>query len=888
MADNNRDDELLEKLRRALGFTEDSDSADEQSDNSDFTEDEKNVDEQSDVNEPTSEQIADEPSKEISDTESTSPAAFDTSVFDSSDTEETTVYQYDEGLTIFSDTLDRFYETDSNISLSQTENDKDDGDFSLDDFVTADFLPPHKEDAQSEIDDTIQDEPISVPDDDLSESESQDDPTQAVGDTLLAEDLISEHTKSAEPVVSSDTAPTGDTVEKTPILRQDATADDRTAFNRKFSTGIDEENAESDSYTEDENGIMDTIEQTALKRNSLLDDDDDDLDSIFEEGAFVAAPTVKRKDKKKKEKAPKEEKPKQEKKDDAHLFEYTEKAQTSLFASNYMKQRKSLKLRTKISVFLSAILLLIESLAAFGVNLPHVINVHRNPGVYSLVLLQLFLLISACAYTYLADGIRSLFKAKIAPESLASVYCIMTLIYGLTIAFTATPSNVCPAYFSPCALCILSLLFYKRRALEREIMGFQIVKSHRPKYVLESAEIDEESRKNNELFDYLPDDASAFKITKTTFVNDLVYKSKQPCADKSVLKYILPIVAAYFIITVTVLAVMRENVSSAVISGFSAVSIVLPGALFTGFSLPFYRSSLNAYEIDSAILSEQAADTFASASVVSFDDTEVFPFYAIRTGNFVTYNNSRPDYIIFAAASVFNKVGGPLGKIFAKTARELELTDNVKILKLEHDGIEAMVDSDNVLIGSAAFMERYNLDPTYSVEDETAESGNNKRVMFIASNGKINAKMRIKYTVDAEFARTIKRLARMGVCIAVMTSDPNIDTGLLSSEIDIGKYPIRVVKRAATDKNDTKETATADIISKGTPKTLLGALSICKKVKASIRTNVMAALLATAIGIMLSLLLLFTGKDATFNSLYIVLYRVFWIILAYVITALSI
>ncbi len=874
---NDREEEILEKLRQVLGFSDNSDTADD-------TDDEP-------VQETKSSEtlFSDNDVKKADKPQNT--AAFDTSVFDSSD--EPSPYHYDDGLIMFSDTLDRFFETGEVTAQKQKKDKAPEKEVTSketeDEFRTADFIPPARS-AEEISSDTVEREPVKSAEEADTAKQAPNEKNTVRGTAVFGLDDTSEKSK----YVGETNDISGDTVERSieekdnsteksdePTLRQDTTAADRIAFNRTFTTGAEElSDVDADSYTDAENDIMDSMQQV----HNAFDTSGEELDRIFGEGAFSAdnQPKTKVKRKEPEKVQPTAEKP------DKSLIEFTDIQQRKMLGSRYKAQLASIKKRRIIAIILGIFLLLFESLPAFGVSLPHFMSIDRNPGVYILILLQLFVLIGACALTYLSDGIRSLFKKKIIPETLAAIYCILTLAYGIAICVTATSDNVCPAFFSPCALCVISLLTYRYRTVRREALGFKVVASVKNKYVLESQPLEDTVKEGSDLFEYLPENASAFRISKTQFVNDFVHKSRQTCKDKSALNYILPITSGIFLIALITLLILKKDFGQALTAAFSLFSLIVPSALFAGFSLPFYRCSVNAFENDSAVLGEAAAEEFSTASVISFDDTEVFPSYSAKAGKLATYNDARIDYVIFAAASVFKKLGGPLCRVF-NTSKELELTDNVTVVRIEHDGVEAMVDNDNILIGSAAFMERNNLDPVYSVEDEKSEASNNKRVMFIASNGKMSAKMRIKYNADEEFTHTIRQLARTGMCIAIMTFDPNIDTGLLSSEIDINKYPVRVVKCSSSYEPLTvKPQASAEIVSKSSPKALLQTLALCKKVKASIRTNLLSVLLSIVIGGFMGGLILLTNSQSSVNSLWVVIYQIFWILLSYIITFISV
>ncbi len=862
MADNynNNDDELLEKLRKVLNFSSDSNSDNDNEEPESF------------------EEKKPEPKKVVN-------AAFDMSVFD--DAEETTPYQQDDDLISFSDTLDRFFETSTRPVAKNTSLDS-----------TASFVPPKKNTDKSDktADSTAPKKTVKEP-----EEESASDNTYGTKTDIseTQERTVKIHITDADST-SSDTKEiripyddvksesSGDTIampdtDNKNSDRQSSMPETggRTSFNRTFATGEDEI-INDDTYSADENDIMDSMQKVKLNTES----DTNSIDDLYNDEDTIK---LSREEKKRRKKELKERKAASASSTfHGEFIEFSKYAQKDLLDEKYNSKNRSFRLRIILSILFGLPLLALEILPLFGIKLFHFISIDYNPQVYILVLLQLFLLISACAFTFLVDGARSLFRRSVTPETLGTFYCIATVAYGVIMAFTATPDNVCPAFFSPTALCIINLLFYRYRALGREMYGFDIVSNDCKKLTLEPQSLSPEIREKNDLFEFLPEDASAFRIKYTPFVHSFVKKSRQSCKDKSALNYILPIIAVCFAAALTATIILKNELPQAMTATMSAFAFIVPTAIFTGFSLPFYRSADRAHKLGSAILGEHAADKFSSAAIISLKDSEVFPDYSIKNYDPILYNNSRIDYVLFATASVFNKIGGPLKSVFKEATETYGITDDVNIVRIEYDGIEATVNSDSILIGSAAFMERNDLSPAYSVNDESTETANEKRVMYIASNGKINAKMHIRYRMNPDIASTINQLAKMGICISVMTLDPNIDSELLSTHIDINKYPVRVIKCASPD--DLAETSTDStyIVSNRSPKALLQTLTVCKKLRSTVRTNLLLSLLSVIIGIMTGVLIILTGNEANINSLYIVIYQIFWILLSHIITAISV
>lgn len=750
-------------------------------------------------------------------------APFDTSVFDSLEQEgkEITPFEFDEELLGFSDTLDRIFEDDEKKSKLEASEDE----------ITCDFIAPVKETDQTRQADSVE-----------SESEAVKEETD-------------------EKKHSADTALTGA---------------DRVPFNQTYAPDDEAEATDEDGYTEDENEIMDALgDATAIKEKPHYD-----LDLLYsdEQTEEELLAEQKKRERKKRERAKNRQRT-------APGLEYTAPSQKKLFVEHQKRQYRTLNIRIVLASVFAAVILLLESLAHYGVSFPHFMSLDKNPAVYVLILLQLFVLCSALAFTYIADGVKAVFSGNCKTESLTALCVIFTTGYGIFMSVYAKSAAVSSTCFSIPALCVLSTLFAQKRDLLCEIMSFRIASSTRTKYILQSCDISPEDRLNSDVFQYLPDGAKMLKINKTSFVDSFFSRSRSNCRDRRAFNIILPTVLAIFVAVLVITLLTARSVTSAVSNAFTSFCIFLPLGAFSAYSLPFYKLALHGQDIESAIIGKDAVDEFSSASVISFEDKEVFPSYGVKTSDFKQYDTGRVDHTMYVLASVFKKLGGPLGTVFVNTAKELSLTDDVRIISVLDDGIESMVNDDCILLGSASFMEENGLVPHYTSEDEANETSNGKRIMYVASNGNIVAKMSIKYNIDTDFLETLKELSSSGVCIAIKTFDPNIDTGLLSEHIDINKYPIRVLKCTdASQMSESVKNAEGDIISKSSPACLLKLLGMCQRTKNALRTGILSMVLSSVIGVIIICLSLLSNSFSGMSVLYVLLYQIIWIIVSHAVS----
>ena len=567
--------------------------------------------------------------------------------------------------------------------------------------------------------------------------------------------------------------------------------------------------------------------------------------------------------------------------------EYTNPAQKKPFKDRYKQLYKSSKIRLLGACLFTLLLLGLETALSLDCKFPHFIDPVRNSRVLILVSFQLFLIVFAFFFDGFISGIKSLFSGKITSEFLSASFSFVTIAFGIYQAIAAPKSPI--IMFSPCAFCITATLLNEFRDLKREIASFNIVSSNMVKYSIDQYTPSAESLENDEFYNYLPENPTMLKINKTNFVENFVSNFHKHSKTKTHFLIASSVCFLSAIIVFFALFLLKKGFDTSFTYAFILFSAIIPSSMFTVFSFPLYKTSNIAFKDNSAFIGECVSDDFSEAAVVSFDDKEVFPSYALKLLSVKVYGENRIDHVLFAATSVFKKLGGPLYDVFENASREIEKTDNVKIFSIYNDGIEATVNEEHILLGSASFMEKQNFIPMYTDDDQNAEAKNAKRIMYMASGGTIVAKLYLKYTADTEFSGVLQQLTDAGMCIAIKTFDPNIDTSLLAGEINIKKYPVRVIK--CEDKSELSQvlqSSDATIISKGSSKSLLKVLTNCRKLSSVIKTGVLISFVSIIIGIMIAAFTLFAGVEGGINSLVIVLYQLLWMLVCNIVTRIYI
>ena len=127
-----------------------------------------------------------------------------------------------------------------------------------------------------------------------------------------------------------------------------------------------------------------------------------------------------------------------------------------------------------------------------------------------------------------------------------------------------------------------------------------------------------------------------------------------------------------------------------------ALMFCLPVCSFVAFGLPVYRAGRKAYAMDCAIVGDASVDEYADASVVSFNDSDVFPAAGVKVRSIKLYGNSRIDRVLYTVSGVFDQLGGPLADVFRQATKDFGKDGDVDILEIKSGGVEAAVDGEHV------------------------------------------------------------------------------------------------------------------------------------------------------------------------------------------------
>ena len=566
--------------------------------------------------------------------------------------------------------------------------------------------------------------------------------------------------------------------------------------------------------------------------------------------------------------------------------EYVDRSQNAVIEKGYRNKMIGLWIRLGLCAVFTILLMLFENIEVLAKlftgtakQFGGVFDPAVYPVVYAMVSLQLMLLACLCAHEQILKGFGYLFRGVPRPESMTALLTVAGILYTIVIARITVQSDEPVMFNFAVAVSALMTLGGEIYNTRREMLNFQVVSSDKPKHIVCRVS-DDESRGETTAFSEEEDVCDVMRIEKTDFIDGFYNRLYTPDGTTNVFMSCAMGIMAAAAVLFGIFASVRGG-SAVEVARVVCVTLmtVAPLSVHLSLSYPFYRANVAAREYDSAIVGESSLAEYSNASIVTFDDKNVFPSYSVKVQNIRIYNNARIDRVLYYAASVFAKAGGPLQDVFEIATLEMGHSDNVQIFDTENGFLAAEVDGVNIIFGSGAALMKKGLKIRRQEMEDDVDLSGELSIMYMFREDKLVAKMYIQYVMDSDIELILGQFQNSGLYVCVRTFDPNIDERMIARKVKMKRMPLKVIRYNGPEEVASyQEKVDSGLVTCGSPKSLLQVISYCDKVLHTKKTNIALAILAILVGAAIMLLLVLSGSIGVMNSLFIIIYQLLWLV----------
>ena len=541
--------------------------------------------------------------------------------------------------------------------------------------------------------------------------------------------------------------------------------------------------------------------------------------------------------------------------------EYVLKKQNDEIKADYATQKRNTVIRLIIAGFTALLLFVYEYLAFAGVELPGLLDKEAFPVSHSMISLQLLLIAAAMSLNLISKGISDTFCFKSTPYSVGSILILLNAIYTVVIAVVRPEDYM--LFNSVGAFAAVLLIGYEYALLINEEKTFEAISFEgKTKYSLE-----QDNKEKN--FGDMP----TMRAYSTDFNNSFFDRMGRRISAYNYLNILMPAVAGMGIVIFTLVLLISENLSSAITAGMMTVNFGLPLGVMGAYSIPMLCAVLSMKKESGAIVGHSSVAGCSNTRFVTFDETDIFP--SMKT----TYIDLKPagdrpiSETLGKTSKLFAAIGGPLSHMI-ETSGEQEIGGDVEIISIFDDGISAKLDSEEMLVGSAGFLEINNIDITASTDYKDDDDSN--EILYVAINGKLAARYYIKYQPDPDFVDAVNSLGAKGISVGIRTRNPGVNSRIIEKRCPEMKYKVYTIKSLSDDKKDLTSHQSATngvIVSHGKAITLARPLLLSLMLEKYYKIDTYIRCATAFVGILWVAIFAAMGRIGDMSSLVAVLYQ---------------
>jgi len=412
-------------------------------------------------------------------------------------------------------------------------------------------------------------------------------------------------------------------------------------------------------------------------------------------------------------------------------------------------------------------------------------------SIYLLVDIQLVLLCSLLVLPSLGEGLIGFFRGKPNRNTITCFISLFCLIHPCVLLVLGETDY--PLFGSVAALFAFMTAVGDMLESKRIYRTFRVFGKRGEKYVAE--ELIGDCAEAEAFKNQLEGSPKFYSVQRANFIDGFFRRVGEPAgAEKSVLAAL--IISLLFSVGFAVWSYWKAASIGECANRFMMMTVMtLPLSSVFTVVLPFSHLSKKAEKRGCAILSAKEADLHADSDAVSFTDREIFPPKSVKVTTIRTYGKTRIDKALLYAAMIFQKLGGPLSFVFKKAISGVcnDISEDFNFLEITADGMCAKIDGQSVFVGNKNYLLSYDFGYTKDDIDDSFESKSGK-IMYMVIGSELAAKFYIRYSISKRFQKIILSLFKAGICPAVKTCDPNIDSDLFKTLLDNERIPSGIIK----------------------------------------------------------------------------------------------
>ena len=552
--------------------------------------------------------------------------------------------------------------------------------------------------------------------------------------------------------------------------------------------------------------------------------------------------------------------------------EATEYAKTEEMCREYQK-RNIHSLVSLISLAVVTLLLFFyDTLPMMGVEFAGILSYLDYPGAYLMIGFQLVLIGAIFLGKPLLTGMRRIFSIRPDLYSVIALMILSNFTYDLILLLS--DSSALPTFHFLTALMMFSVSIGEHVLLVREMKIFSVytMDAANNKYTLLQS-----SGKNSVAEQMyragVDENKKIYSPVSVEYPEGFLSSIREEIIGNRVISLMMLPVMLLSILALLTAILLQQKVNVVALTWITVIFSSLPLNAVAAICIPLCTATAHLQKRGIAITGKRMIDHYAEGDTLVYHDLHLFKPCDIKDTGIVFYEAQQTENIIGALELLYSTIQGPMKDVFSEIPESYRFK-KIRIRRIFRNGIEAFVEKKHILlVGDAAFMKNYGL--SFPME----ETGKGRSTLCISLNGKVSAKMSVKYTTEPIFEMLVERLYAHGIQVVVETFDPMIHASLVASARRLGNSPISVFHKnvAQLHQKESKKLHQNDdvgILAINSRLKLAEALIWCKRLLSIRRWNNVLTFSFCVLGLIFSGLALALGWMTEMNQYTLLLFAV--------------
>ncbi|MFT6102949.1 MAG: Cu+-exporting ATPase [Granulosicoccus sp.] len=304
----------------------------------------------------------------------------------------------------------------------------------------------------------------------------------------------------------------------------------------------------------------------------------------------------------------------------------------------------------------------------------------------------------------------------------------------------------------------------------------------------------------------------ATRVGKDTALAQIIGMVKRAQNSKPPIGRLADIIAAYFVPTVMIIAVIsalvwlnfgpESTIAFAIVSATTVLIIACPCALGLATPMSVMVGVGKAAEAGILIRNGEALQTTSKITAMILDKTGTITLGAPKVSDIVLANNFTKKQVMQLAASVESGSEHPLALAIIESAQEWggEIFKIKKFNAIAGHGVEAEVDGKKVLFGNEKLMHERSIDLTDYVEKAQLLANEAKTPMYFAIDNQFAAIIAVADPIKDDSIAAIKRLQKNGIRVVMLTGDNRDTAKAVANKVGISEFFAEVLPEEKSQK----------------------------------------------------------------------------------------